>query len=57
MLGIKFEETRVFQEAQEDKAKAIAVNLLRQGLSVESIVQATGLTIEQLQKLQAIEQP
>jgi predicted transposase YdaD len=51
MLGTKLEETRVFQEAQEDKAKAIAVNLLRQGLSVESIAQATGLTIEQLQKL------
>jgi predicted transposase/invertase (TIGR01784 family) len=45
MLGTKLEETRVFQEAQEDKAKAIALNLLRQGLTIDSIAQATGLTI------------
>ncbi len=53
MLGTKLEETRVFQEAQEDKAKAIALNLLRQGLTSEAIAQATGLTIEQVQQLQA----
>jgi predicted transposase YdaD len=53
MLGTKLEETRVFQEAQEDKAKAIALNLLRQGLTIDSIAQATGLTIGQLQQLQA----
>jgi predicted transposase/invertase (TIGR01784 family) len=53
MLGTKLEETRVFQEAQEDKAKAIALNLLRQGLTIDSIAQATGLTIAQLQQLQA----
>lgn len=53
MLGTKLEETRVFQEAQEDKAIAIALNLLRQGLTIESIAQATGLTITQLQQLQA----
>jgi predicted transposase YdaD len=51
MLGIKFEETRVFQEAQEDKAKAIALNLIKQGLTVEAIAQATGLTITQIQSL------
>jgi predicted transposase/invertase (TIGR01784 family) len=53
MLGTKLEETRVFQEAQEDKAKAIALNLLRQGLAIEAIAQATGLTIEQVQQLQS----
>jgi predicted transposase YdaD len=51
MLGTKFEETRVFQEAQEDKAKEIALNLIKQGLTVESIAQATGLTITQIQSL------
>jgi predicted transposase YdaD len=49
MLGIKFEETRVFQEAQEDKAKEIALNLIKQGLTLEAIAQATGLTITQIQ--------
>jgi predicted transposase YdaD len=51
MLGTKFEETRVFQEAQEDKAKEIALNLIKQGLTVEAIAQATGLTITQIQSL------
>jgi predicted transposase/invertase (TIGR01784 family) len=53
MLGTKLEETRVFQEAQEDKAKAIALNFLRQGLEIEAIAQGTGLTIEQVRVLQA----
>jgi predicted transposase YdaD len=51
MLGTKFEETRVFQKAQEDKAKEIALNLIKQGLTVEAIAQATGLTITQIQSL------
>jgi predicted transposase YdaD len=33
-------------------SKRIALNLLRQGLSMDSIAQATGLTIAQLQELQ-----
>jgi predicted transposase/invertase (TIGR01784 family) len=52
MLGTKLEETRVFKEAQEEKAKTIALNFLRQGLSVELVAQGTGLTIEQVQTLQ-----
>jgi predicted transposase/invertase (TIGR01784 family) len=52
MLGTKLEETRVFQEAQEDKAKAIALNLLRQGFPIDAIAQATGLTVNQLQEMQ-----
>jgi predicted transposase YdaD len=32
---------------------AITLNLLRQGLAIESIAQATGLTIAQFQQLQA----
>jgi predicted transposase/invertase (TIGR01784 family) len=53
MLGTKFQDTRVYQEAQEEKAQEIAVNLLRQGLAIEAIAQATKLTIPQLQALQA----
>jgi predicted transposase YdaD len=53
MLGTKFEETRVFQEAQEDKAKAIALKMLRKSMSLETIADMTDLTIAQLQELQA----
>ena len=31
----------------------IALNLLRQGISIEAIAQATGLTLPQLQEMQA----
>jgi predicted transposase YdaD len=53
MLAIKFEETRVFQEAQEDKAKEIALNLLKDNVPLEQISQWTGLAIAQIQALQA----
>jgi predicted transposase YdaD len=53
MLGTKFEETRVFQEAQEDKAKAIALKMLRKNVPLEEISEMTDLTIAQLQELQA----
>jgi predicted HTH domain antitoxin len=52
MIGTKLEDTRVFQEAQEEKAKAIAINMLRKKMSLETIVELTGLTIEQVQALQ-----
>jgi predicted transposase YdaD len=52
MLGTKLEETRVFREAQEDKAKAIALNMLKDSLPLETIARFTGLTIAQLQELQ-----
>lgn len=57
MLGTKLAETRVYQDAyhegQEVKAQAIALNLLKQGLAIEAIAQATDLTLEQIQQLQA----
>jgi predicted transposase/invertase (TIGR01784 family) len=57
MLGTNLEETRVYQDAyqegQEEKAQAIALNLLQQNISLDVIAQATGLMIEQLQQLQA----
>ena len=37
---------------QEKKAIAIAVNLMKQGISMEMIAQATGLTVIQLQEIQ-----
>jgi predicted transposase YdaD len=53
MLGTKLEETRVFQEAQEEKAKTIALNMLRKNMSLETIVEVTGLSIELVQQLQS----
>ncbi|MGV0026019.1 Rpn family recombination-promoting nuclease/putative transposase [Phormidesmis priestleyi] len=52
MLGTKLEETRVYREAQEEKAMAIAINMLRDSLPIEQIARLTGLTVEQLQHLQ-----
>jgi predicted transposase/invertase (TIGR01784 family) len=40
-------------EQGEDRAtKTIALNLLRKNISLETIAEVTGLTIEQLQQLQ-----
>jgi predicted transposase YdaD len=40
---------------EERQKEVIALNLLRQGLALEAISQATGLTLEQLQKLQTLQ--
>ena len=56
MLGIKIEETRVYREAQEEKARAIALNMLKDNLPLEQIARLTGLPIAQLQRLQ-VDQP
>lgn len=40
------------EEGAETAAKKIAVNLLQEGISIELVVKATGLTIEQVQYLQ-----
>jgi predicted transposase YdaD len=41
VLGTKLEETRFYQDAyqegQEEKAQAIALNLLKQGMAIEAI--------------------
>jgi predicted transposase/invertase (TIGR01784 family) len=57
MLGTKLEETRVYREAQEEKAQAIASNLLRENIPLETIARTTGLTLEQLQQLQSQTSP
>jgi predicted transposase YdaD len=40
------------EEGKDEERQTIALNLIRQGLTVEAIAQATGLTIEQIQALQ-----
>jgi predicted transposase/invertase (TIGR01784 family) len=53
MLGITLQETRVYREAREEEREKIALNLLRKNILLETISEATGLTIEQLQQLQS----
>jgi predicted transposase/invertase (TIGR01784 family) len=43
---------RGIKEGQEEKAIAIALNLLRKNLDVETIAEVTGLSITQIQALQ-----
>ncbi len=48
--------TSIEQMAKEQERQAIACNLLRENIPLEIIAQATGLTIAQLQQLQASQQ-
>ena len=52
---VPLEQTRSYQEGrqegQEEKARAIARNLLRRGMSSEEVAQITGLTAEEIQSL------
>jgi predicted transposase YdaD len=41
------------EPSEAQKQEAIALNPLRQGLTIDAIAQVTGLTIAQLQQLQA----
>jgi predicted transposase YdaD len=40
------------REAQVENTKAIALNFLRDGLSVEAVARGTGLSVEEVQQLQ-----
>jgi predicted transposase YdaD len=53
MLGTKFEETRVYRETREEERKAIALKMLRKDLDLDTIAEFTGLSIVQLQEMQA----
>ncbi len=53
MLDIRVEETRVYQEAQERNTRSIALKMLHKHLDLAMIAEVTGLTIAQLQDLQA----
>jgi predicted transposase/invertase (TIGR01784 family) len=57
MLGTKLEETRVYREAQEEKAASLALKMLQEGATLDFVVRVTGLTLEQLQQLQAQASP
>jgi predicted transposase/invertase (TIGR01784 family) len=52
MLGTKLEETRVYKEAREEERNEIAVNMIRKKIDLATIAEVTGLSVEQLQKLQ-----
>ncbi|MEH1962491.1 MAG: hypothetical protein V7L05_22095 [Nostoc sp.] len=41
------------QEGAQKAKEEIALNLLREGLAIEVITRVTGLTVEQVQQLQA----
>jgi predicted transposase YdaD len=51
MLATKFEETRVYREIRDERSQEIAINLLKQGFTIEAIIQATDLTLAQVQDL------
>jgi predicted transposase/invertase (TIGR01784 family) len=42
----------IVQEGEDKKGRAIALNLLREGLSIELVARTTGLSIEAVQQLQ-----
>jgi predicted transposase/invertase (TIGR01784 family) len=42
----------IFAEGEEKKQREIALNFLREGLSIEMVARGTGLSIEQIQQLQ-----
>jgi predicted transposase YdaD len=42
----------IVQEGEDKKGRAIALNLLREGLSLELVARTTGLSIEAIQQLQ-----
>ncbi len=46
-------EEKGMEKGMEKAARSIGLNLLHQGIALETIAQATGLTIAQLQQLQA----
>jgi predicted transposase/invertase (TIGR01784 family) len=62
MLGLsELKQTRVYQEAKsegklegrQEERQEIAINLLRRNLPLETTAEVTGLTIAQIQQLQA----
>jgi predicted transposase YdaD len=42
----------IWREAKAENTRAIALNFLKEGVSVEAVVRATGLSLEQIQQLQ-----
>ncbi len=46
------QESVIYRLIQKEKAQEIALNLLREGVSVETVVRSTGLSIAEVQQLQ-----
>lgn len=46
------QESVIYRSIQRDEKQAIALNFLREGLSVEAVARGTGLSIEEVQQLQ-----
>jgi predicted transposase/invertase (TIGR01784 family) len=46
-------EERGMEKGMEKERQTIALNLIKQGIAIEVIAQATGLTLAQLQQLPA----
>jgi predicted transposase YdaD len=42
----------IWREAEEEKTRAIAINLLRRKVAIDIIAFSTGLSIEEVQQLQ-----
>jgi predicted transposase YdaD len=57
MLGITWKETRVYQEAREEERRSLALKMLQENISIETITRITEFTLEQLQQLQAQVEP
>ncbi|RUT08564.1 hypothetical protein DSM106972_017320 [Dulcicalothrix desertica PCC 7102] len=43
----------ILEEGAEQKTRQIVVNLLKEGVSIDLVAKATGLTVEQIQQIQA----
>jgi predicted transposase/invertase (TIGR01784 family) len=46
------QESVIYRSIQKDEKRAIALNFLREGLSIETVARGTGLSIEEVQELQ-----
>jgi predicted transposase YdaD len=46
------QESVIYRSIQKDEKQTIALNFLREGLSVETVSRGTGLSIEEVQQLQ-----
>ncbi|MBW4443247.1 MAG: hypothetical protein KME10_18800 [Plectolyngbya sp. WJT66-NPBG17] len=46
------QESVIYRSIQKEKAQEIALNFLRDGLSIEAVARGTGLSIEEVQQLQ-----
>jgi hypothetical protein len=46
------QDSVIYRSIQDEKARAIALNSLREGISLEIVARSTGLTLEEVQTLQ-----